>query len=537
MSHYISGEDRRQGILFPVMLEDYVSQDNPVRVIDAFVDELDMKKLGFKNISMAQTGRPAYNPKDLLKLYIYGYLNYIRSSRRFEIETYRNVEVMWLIRKLHPDFKTIADFRKDNKKALKGVFRIFNRLYDRLGLFGKELIVVDGSKFKAMNSRKKNYTKDKLEKLYESSNKKFEEYVKQLDEADDNTDEGPNRLSKEEIAQKIEVLDNKQAEYKELLEELSDTGESQISFTDPDSRAMSGNPKVDVGYNVQIAVDDKNHLIVEQTVRNDRNDLKQFSEISIKAKEALQVETIKSVADLGYYDSIEIKKAEDNGIESYIPKPKNGKAQKGIYLKEDFKYNPDKDCYICPAGKELTKYTSTVTRGKVINQYSTKACKNCKLRSKCTQSKEDRRIGRWESENVLERVADRVKAHPEIIEKRKEVVEHVFGTIKFGWGYGHFLTKGIENIRTEFTLSALAYNLKRVINIIGVRNLIKSLLTLRESRDIILQDDNILKIKILNIWEFIWSFLQNVSNQNHYAKSDRIMKNVPSFLMVNDVLI
>jgi transposase len=474
MSH-IKGVSRKQQILFPDMVDDFISEDNPVRFLDAFIDGLDLEELSFKKSQPASTGRPPYHPGDLLKLYIYGYMNRIKSSRSLEKETHRNVEVMWLLRKLRPDFKTIADFRKDNAKAFKQVFREFTLLCRKLDLFGGELIAIDGSKFKAVNSKHRNFTKKKLRKALKRIDEKIEQYLNELD-ANDEKEAEVHKVTAEELNKKIQRLKERKVHYQQLREELETSGESQVSLTDPDSRSMPKSPKVDVGYNVQVAVDDKHKLIVAQDVTNAVNDDDELSGIAIEAKEALGVDELKAVADMGYYHGHEIKACEEAGIEPYVSKPLTSVNTKlGLFGKEKFTYDSEKDCYRCPAGEELSFRFDTVEKGRHIGYYMASACRNCQMKARCTRSKGGRRITRWVHEDILEEMEQRVQSNSEIMKKRKMIVEHPFGTIKHWNEQGYFLMRGLQKVRAEFSLSTLAYNIKRVINIIGVHEMVQSL--------------------------------------------------------------
>jgi transposase len=468
---YIQGTPREQAILFPETIEEYISDDNPVRFIDAFVDQLDLQAAGFQRTLPSETGRPPYAPGDLLKLYIYGYLNRIRSSRKLEQEAARNIEVMWLLRKLKPDFKTIADFRKDNRNAFKQVFRDFILLCRKLELFGGELIAVDGSKFKAVNNSKRNFTKARLLKTLKRIDEKIEGYLNELDECDSKVP-SPKRYSVAELESKIEHLKDRQDRYSQLLQEIEESGETQVSLTDADSRS----PKAPVSYNVQTAVDEKHKLIVTQDVTNAVTDRDQLSNIAIQAKETLGVEKLKVVADMGYSHGKEIKACEEAGLEPYVPTPVTSANRKlGLYGKEQFVYDAEKDVYRCPAGQELTYRFDTHELGRHIRYYKTSACHTCAIKAKCTRNKEGRRITRWVDEHIMERMQARIDANPELMKKRKQIVEHPFGTIKYWNDQGHFLMRGLENVRAEFSLSALIYNLKRVINIIGVPKMLEAL--------------------------------------------------------------
>ena len=472
---YIQGTPREQTILFPETIEEYISDDNPVRFVDAFVDQLDLQAAGFQRTLPSETGRPPYAPGDLLKLYIYGYLNRIRSSRKLEQEAARNIEVMWLLRKLKPDFKTIADFRKDNRNAFKQVFREFILLCRKLELFGGELIAVDGSKFKAVNNSKRNFTKARLQKTLKRIDEKIEGYLNELDECD-SKGPSPKRYSVAELESKIEHLKDRQDRYSQLLQEIEESGETQISLTDADSRSMAKSPKAPVSYNVQTAVDEKHKLIVTQDVTNAVTDRDQLSKIAIQAKETLGVEKLKVVADMGYSHGKEIKACEEAGFEPYVPTPVTSANRKlGLYGKEQFVYDAEKDVYRCPAGQELTYRFDTHEKGRHIRYYKTSACRTCAIKAKCTRNKEGRRITRWVDEHIMERMQARIDANHELMKKRKQIVEHPFGTIKYWNDQGHFLMRGLENVRAEFSLSALIYNLKRVINIIGVPKMLEAL--------------------------------------------------------------
>jgi transposase len=472
---YIKGIARQQLILFPESLDEYIAEDNPVRFIDAFVDSLDLAEAGFGHTSLVETGRPPYDPRDLLKLYIYGYLNRIRSSRKLEQECQRNVEMKWLLRKLSPDHKTIADFRKDNRKAFKEVFKAFCLLCRELEWFGRELMAIDGSKFKAVNSPKRNFNQTKVKAYLAEMEQRLDAYLKELDELDQAEVVPPSR-SAEQLQAKIKRLKVRQVKYQGYLNQMEQTGESQLSLTDPDSRAMPQSPKAPVAYNAQTVVDSKPHLIVAQDVTNDITGRDQLSPIAIEAKETLQVERIKAVADMGYAHGKELKACLEAGIEPYVARPDtSANAKLGLFGKEQFVYDPQTDTYRCPAGQPLTFRFDTVEKERHIRYYKTSACGQCALREKCTRNKEGRRITRWNDEQIIEQTQQRVEAHPEIMKLRQQLVEHPFGTIKFWWDHNHFLMKGLEKVRAEFSLSTLAYNIRRVLNILGVKRLLAAL--------------------------------------------------------------
>jgi transposase len=471
---FIKGTPRSDVLLFPQAIDDYITDDNPVRFIDAFVEGLDLKLLGFSRTTPADTGRPAYAPADLLKLYIYGYINRTRSSRLLEKESHRNLELIWLLRKLRPDFKTIADFRKDNAEAIKKVCRQFTLLCKRLELFGGELVAIDGSKFKAQNSKSRNFTDKKLDKAIKEIDKKIQSYLDELDEADEQEAE-VNRPTADQLKEKIEQLRKRRGKHEQTREQLKESGQSQISLTDPDSRSMKVSQGTDVCYNVQTVVDSKHKLILEHEVTNDPTDQAQLSRMAVRAKLLLEVEEMEVVADRGYYDGAEVKKCEQAGIRVYVAKQQTSANRKrGLYTKEDFRYDSAKDCYVCPAGKELGYRYDTVELGRHICYYSTSECRSCEMKAQCTRNKRGRRITRWVDEAILEEMSERVRGSPEKMKKRKELVEHPFGTMKRGMNSGYYLMRGIKKVAAEMSLTVLGYNIKRVIKILGVQKMIEA---------------------------------------------------------------
>jgi transposase len=472
MAH-IAGFDRSQLLLLPEAVDDYVDPENPVRFIDAFVDGLDLMALGFLNIEAAATGRPGYAPGDLLKLYIYGYLNRVRSSRRLEAECHRNVEVIWLLRTLKPDFKTIADFRADNRAAFKKVFRQFVLLCRKLDLYGRELIAVDGTRIKAVNNKDRNFTKNALKKFIESADERLEDYLKRLDEGDA-TEKRTGGARTKNLAEKIEALKKKRGEYAAHLAALEKSGEDQISLTDPDSRAMAAYAKVGVGYNAQIAVDAKNKMIVEQAVSNDVLDMGLLQKTAEPARDILGVETIDVVADKGYFKSEDIAAYEKAGLTPHVPRPQRGSAAaNGFFRKDEFRYDAQRDAYVCPAGQVLaTRYESKLRDMKKVDYANRAACPVCPLRSRCT--KDFRKVSRLEHEDAFDRMADRLKARPEILDARRETVEHPFGTIKQWMNQGAFLMRGLDKVAGEFSLTALAYNLRRALNLVDFSKLMEA---------------------------------------------------------------
>jgi transposase len=472
---YIEGVDREQQVLFPEVLDEYVTAENPVRFIDAFVASLDLAALGFQRATAAATGRPAYAPGDLLRLYIYGYLYRLRSSRKLEQESHRNVELLWLLRRLTPDFKTIADFRRDNTEALKATCRTFTLLCKRLDLFAGELVAIDGSKFRAVNSKSRNFTQAGLERLQRGIEARIAEYLGGLD-TQDQAEAGTPTPSAVALQQKIEALRARQGEYAALLAQLEASGETQISLTDPESRSMKVRGGVDVCYNVQTAVDAKHKLIVAQDVTNAATDRDLLSPMAKTANEVLGAANLQVIADQGYYNGPEIAACLDAGITPTVPRPlTSANATLGLLTKDDFTYEAPLDQYRCPAGEILTSRFSTVEQGRGMRYYSTSACRGCTVKARCTRNKESRRITRWEQEGLLDAMAQRLRDHPELRTCRKAIVEHPFGSMKRWMDQGHFLMRGLAKVRCEFSLTVLAYNLRRVINIVGVPRMIAEL--------------------------------------------------------------
>src|SRR6202789_1410150 len=408
MTH-IPGFERSQLLLLPEAVEDYVGIDNPVRFIDAFVDGLNLADAGFARVRPKATGRPGYAPGDLLKLYIYGYLNRVRSSRRLEAECHRNIEVIWLLRTLKPDFKTIADFRADNRAAFKAVFRAFTLLCKRLDLFGRELLAVDGTRIKAVNNKDRNFTRGSLKQFIKMADERLDDYLKRLDEGDAGEARTGGSRTKN-LAEKIEALREKRGRYGALLAQLERTGENQISLTDPDSRAMAAHTTVGVGYNIQIAVDAKHKMIVEQAVSNDVVDMGLLRQTPEPAREILSVERIDVVADKGYFKSEDIEACEVAGLTPYVPHPQRGSSvKKGFFRKDEFRYDLERDAYICPAGQVLKPIRECRLRDfKKIDYGNRNACRECSLRARCT--KNVRCVSRLENEAALDRMAARLKA-------------------------------------------------------------------------------------------------------------------------------
>lgn len=470
MSH-ISGFERSQLLLLPEAIDDYVGSDNPVRFIDAFVDGLDLTKAGFTRVEPKATGRPGYAPGDLLKLYIYGYLNRVRSSRRLEAECHRNIEVIWLLRTLKPDFKTIADFRADNRAAFKAVFRAFTLLCKRLDLFGRELLAVDGTRIKAVNNKNRNFTRNSLETFIKQADERLADYLKRLDEGD-GAEQATGGARVKNLGQKIEALSQKRDRYDDMLRQLERTGEDQISLTDPDSRAMAAHTRVAVGYNVQVAVDAKHKLIVEQEVTNQVVDMGLLQATAEPAREILDVERIDVVADKGYFRTEDIAACEEAGLTPYVPRPQRGSSViNGFFRKDEFNYDAERDTYTCPGGHELKPFRFGKLREMTKVDYANKeACCDCPLRPRCTDAGY-RAVSRLQHEDALDRMAARLKARPGILDIRRATVEHPFGSIKQWMNQGAFLMRGLEKVRAEFSLTALVYNLRRALNILGMDKL------------------------------------------------------------------
>jgi transposase len=476
MKRFVEGEDRSQVTLLPECLDDYVTEDNPVRVIDVFIDELDLTGLGFEGVAPADTGRPAYHPAVLLKIYVYGYLNRLQSSRRLERETQRNVELMWLTGRLAPDFKTIADFRKDNGKAIRSVCREFIVLCRRLDLFSEAIIAIDGSKFKAVNNRDKNFTDRKLKARMQQLEESITRYLAELDRAD----REPATVTEVRVAHlqdKVAAVRAQMRRLEQIGEQMAKAPDGQISLTDPDARSMatSGRGTGVVGYNVQTAVDDKHHLIVAHEVTNVGHDRSQLSSMAKEARDAIGVEELTILADRGYFNGEEILECDQAGITALVPKPQtsNNKAQ-GLFDKRDFHYVSADDEYQCPAGQRAIWRFTTVENGMTLHKYWSSACPKCPIKAQCTTS-QYRRIARWEHERVLEAMQDRLDQTPEASRLRRQTVEHPFGTLKAWMGSTHFLTKTLPRVSTEMSLHVLAYNLKRAMQIVGILPLMQAM--------------------------------------------------------------
>ena len=471
--NWIQGWDRKQRHLLPEEVESYVTAENPVRFIDAFVEGLDLRALGFgfpKEDEQGR-GRPAYRPGDLLKLYLYGYLYQIRSSRRLEGECVRNLEVIWLLGKLRPDFKTIADFRKDNAAAFKQVVREFTRLCRQLELFGGELLAIDGTRIKAQNAPGKNWSQTKLKKDVERMEKRLNEYLSALDQADEEF-RPRGALSAEQLQEKIQRLRERQTQAQEKLQGLQSSGQSQQSATDPDSRSMCGAGAHVVGYNVQGVVDAKHHLLAVVEATNSVADQGQLAPMAQGAKTELELEHATVVADGAYYTHQDIKACQDMGLEAHLPEVDYSPSKRaGRYTKSDFRYEAARNVYHCPAGQELKLRRSMNVEGaKIFNYDNPSACASCVLKAKCTRSAY-RTLSRWEHEEYLERMARQVAATPQKLAQRKSLIEHCWGTLKWLLP-GGFLVRGLKKVGAEVSLAHFAYNLKRALAVLGVAKLL-----------------------------------------------------------------
>lgn len=479
MKRFVEGVARDQGGLFPVHLEDFVDEDNPVRAVDVFVDKLDLRALGFDAVDPSATGRPGYHPAVLLKLYIYGYLNAVPSSRRLEREAGRNVELMWLTERLAPDHKTIADFRKDHGLAIQQACAQFVMLCRELGLFSKAIVAVDGSKFKAVNSRDNNFTANKVEKRIEQAEVHIARYLTALERADRQGGEIAEEKAPR-LKEKIERLRQRIEDLRAMGETLKATPGGQISLTDPDARAMSSHGKGTdaVGYNVQIAVDAEHHLILAHEVTNIGSDRAQLASIGQKARDASGHASITVLADRGYYSGDQIVACDGTGVEPIVPKTEtSGAALRGRFTIQDFIYDPEHDRYTCPAGQFLTQAKKRSTRGPdpdFVRYRNLEACGVCPLKPRCTAER-FQQIRRWKHDDVLDAMQRRLERMPKAMTIRRRTAEHPFGTIKAWMGATHFLTRTLPKVKTEMSLQVLAYNLKRMMALFGVGPLIEAM--------------------------------------------------------------
>ncbi len=475
MKRFIEGENRLQSTLFPERLDDYIADDNAVRVVDAFVEKLDLLDLGFERAEPSSTGRPGYHPAVMLKLYIYGYLNRIQSSRRLEREAQRNVELIWLTGRLMPVFKTIAGFRKDNRQAIRKVCLSFVELCRELELFSAKLVAIDGSKFKAVNSRDKNFTRKSVKRRIKKTQANIDRYLAKLDAVDEEEPE-IREVTADELKQKIASMEAKMEELKGREIEVAAHPDKQVSVTDEDARSMMkpGGGSV-VGYNVQTAVDEKHHLIVSHDVTNATTDRQQLDKMGKRAKKVLNAKALTVVADAGYYEGGAIAGCYEAGITALVPKTDatNRKA-KGQYTKADFIYDAKRNEYVCPAGKRLTYRFDSVEKGKRLWVYARTGCSSCALQKHCTTAAE-KRLKRWEKEHVLDAAELELKKRPLAMRQRKALVEHPFSTLKQAMGSTHFLMRRLPTVKAEMSLHVLAYNMKRAINVLGTAKIMNQL--------------------------------------------------------------
>ncbi len=479
---HIRGAAREQITLFPEAIEDYITPDNPVRFLDAYVDGLDTIALGFQHAQVKDTGREPYDPKDLLKLYLYGYLNRIRSSRLLERETQRNLEVLWLLKRLSPDHKTISDFRRNNATALRDTFKRFVLTCKELDLFAGELVAIDSTKFTASNARDRVKDAGQLQATIERLNASITGYLAQLDQ-NDGAEEGqdPAVLDKDQLQEKIQALRQQQATLQAARTELQETGQKHISLTDPDARLMKLHRSIEPAYSLQTAVDSKHSLIVDYELTQDAADNNHLASVATAAKAVLAADTLTVCADAGYYDTLDLKACEEHQITAYVsvPAPKISKktnVPSPEYFHDRFVYDPTADTYRCPQGHLLHRFDAQrKSEGRLIYRYRTNACGRCAAHAACTTSARGRYINRWEHEAVLERLEQRLAMHPEIIKRRKALIEHTYGTIKRVWGYGTLLLRTLKKVPSEIALMSLSYNIRRVLNIVGTQRLVAHL--------------------------------------------------------------
>jgi transposase len=489
MSEYIEGSSRQQVILLPDRLDDYVGDENEVRFIDAFVDTLDLVRLGFTHSEPKDEGRPPYDPKDMLKLYVWGYMNQVRSSRKLERECHRNLELLWLMKRLAPDFWTISEFRKQNVERIKGVFREFVAFLQDIDLVEGKLASIDGSKFKAVNAKKRYFTKESLETRLRLIDERVERYLKEIErndgglagKGDDEGGDDAELLAKRNEYLRAKLVKNKKKreELEEIQRRLARSGQDEISLTDPESRMMKNNGKTELCYNSELSIDAKNKIIVDYDVTDEQNDERQLAPMSKSTKEALGVDRLDVTADSGFASAVQIKECVDSGITPYLPTGKVDGSNFGAgvrvpdpasFGKDRFAYDGEKDVYVCPAGKELTfRYATTGHGGKVSRLYRTGACKTCPFRERCTSNRNGRTIERWEHQEVIDELIRRVRAEPEKLETRAKLAEHPFGTMKRAFNQGYFLLKGLRKVKGEMGFTALAYDIRRALNILGTR--------------------------------------------------------------------
>lgn len=475
MGRFVEGADRLQDSFLPARIEDFVTDDSPARVIDAFVDALDLRDIGF-DIEPAATGRPSYHPALILRIYLYGYMNRFQSSRRLEQECRRNLELMWLTGQLTPDFKTIADFRRDNGAGIVAACAKFVVICRELGLLNRTLAVIDGSKFKGVNSRDRNYTHGKVKARLSQVEDAIARYLQALDAADRQEQFGKSSEG-DRLREKLALLEAQMRKLKEMEQAVEDAPDHQVSLTDPDTRSMVPGLRLVgvVGYNVQAVVDPDSHLIVAHEVTNQVVDRGQLPSMAARAKEALDVEHLEVIADRGYFSGEDIRACQEMGVSALAPKTQTSNAKAdGRFSKDDFVYVADQDAYRCPAGEMLTRRFETMDGAMLILIYLTTACSACPIKARCTTG-EQRRVRRWEYEHIVEAMQARMREVGNPMAIRRQTAEHPFGTIKAWMGATHFLCKRLPRVLTEMSLHVLAYNLRRVIKILGPTRLKEAL--------------------------------------------------------------
>jgi len=461
---YIKGQNRSQTYLFPVSLDDAIDADNEVRLIDVFVDSLALESFGFK-IEHTENGRPAYHPRDLLKLFIYGYMNKIRSSRRLEKESKRNIEVMWLLGSLQPDHNTISNFRRDNPRAIKKVFMETVQIANYFNLIGATLIAGDSSKFRAQNSKKNNFNEKKISRHLEYIENKLQEYNQALAQSDGD---------KDDIEDQIEKQKERADGYREIETQLKESGESQASTSDPDSRQMIiRNNITEVAYNVQTTVDAKNKLLIDYKVTNN-NDSKAMGNMLQRAKSILRTNQFTALYDKGYHTGSEFKIAHDLNIETLVAIPgQTGHAPDPAYDAENFTYISEGDYYICPQNQHLTTTGKWhKADGYYFKRYATKACRSCRVKKQCSKSTKGKGIHRSEYQEYIEHNKEQVEGNKALYKRRQAIVEHPFGTIKRQWDFSYIMTKkGSGRASADVGFMMTAYNLRRIFNILGAERL------------------------------------------------------------------
>lgn len=474
--NYIEGDNRDQELLLPESLENYVSEDNPVRFIEGFVDKLDLTECGFIEERASHAGRPSYSPSDMLKLYLYGYTNRTRSSRMLERACHINMEVIWLMRRLKPDHKTIAEFRRKHPQAFKKVFRQFVLLCRSLGLVRGELVAIDGTQLKAVNNPKKNLTRTRLKRMINDADKQIETYMQRLDD-EDAREKGGRQLNRPKLRSKIAQIEESLASLKELESHMEAEGIKQISDTDAESRAMAKNPRIAVGYNAQASADEENCIIVAEDLSNDVQDYDQLAPMARQSKENLgDPEHLNVTADKGYDKASEMAAVEEMGCHCHVPGRRNSSKGAKYFTKDAFRYLKTKDAYRCPAGKLLPRRYESVVEGRKLYTYCDPAvCKDCPLMPKCTPKERGRNIIRGEHESTIERIRQRMEKEPEIYKRRGATIEKVFGTIKWAMGAENLLVKGVEKCRGEWSLLCTCYNIKRAVKLLGVKMLLEAM--------------------------------------------------------------